>query len=138
MQKDVTVAETAPGGMGAYRTALAASFLYKTLIATCLSLAGADASPGKLNGASNGASNGANNGHAESAPPQQFAWIGDAERSAVVEAHPAELKGVQFFAEAKPNAIVGRPERHRAAHLQVLLLTLRLPLSLICTASCDL
>ena len=108
IKKDVSVPEGAPGGMGAYRTALAASFLFKFLVKTSLLLA-----KGSEKATENGANG--NNGHAL---PEQFAWIGDDERSAVSEAEQVVPKGVQFHAEAKPNKIVGQSERHRAAHLQ--------------------
>jgi xanthine dehydrogenase/oxidase len=111
--EDVCVPEGAPGGMGAFRTALATSFLYKFLINASLRLA---------EGASPGAASDGESGGGKGEVAEQFAWVGPAERSAVAAAPHVSPKGVQFRAEAAPQAIVGQSTRHRAAHLQARLL----------------
>ena len=87
--------------MGAFRTALAASFLYKFFLSACTSLA--DASSGAADSKAEGG---------------QFGWLGTEERSALAAVAEGVPRGVQFHADAKPNEIVGQAERHRAAHLQ--------------------
>jgi hypothetical protein len=111
LRRDVLVAETAPGGMGAYRTTLTQSLLFKFLVACSLSLmtlshhaSGAAAADGK-------------------AFLEQWDWIGAAEKSAVAQVASTPPKGVQFHADAREGALVGalvgQPVKHRAADLQV-------------------
>lgn len=107
LRKDVVVAETAPGGMGAYRTTLTQSLLFKFLITCSLSLMTLS-----LHVSSLAAPDG-------NAMLEQWEWIGAAEKSAVARGATTPPKGVQFHAEAQEGALVGQPLKHRAADLQV-------------------
>jgi hypothetical protein len=95
--EEVCVAEGAPGGMAAFRNSLARSFLFKAYVRTALHLAGV---------ASGGAA-------------AALSWAKQ-EESAVAAAQRPPASGVQFHADAPPDAIVGEPRQHRAADLQVL------------------
>ena len=101
LHDDVAVSESAPGGMGAYRTALAASFLFKFLVHVALEVRA-------LGGEGD---------------DDTHAWVGAEESSCVDEYVRPVPQGVQFHAEGKPNAIVGQSTQHRAADLQVRIMT---------------
>lgn len=111
VSQDITVPETAPGGMGAYRSALAKAFLFKFLVKSAAQLAQESEGP---------------------APE----WLGDAERSAIEEAPHQAARGVQFHAEAQPDAIVGQSVKHRAADLQVSAATTPFGYHASCALSC--
>ena len=94
MSTDISVPESAPGGMGAYRSALVKAFLFKFLVQCSAQLA-------QQNGAAS----------AER--------LGKVERSAIAEVPHRPARGVQFHAKAQPDAVVGQAVKHRAADLQV-------------------
>lgn len=83
--------------MAAFRNSLVMSFVFKACVATALQLRGA--SPQSPNSTA-------------------LAWANE-EASAVQDLQRPPARGVQFHAEAEPDAIVGQPVKHRAADLQV-------------------
>lgn len=89
--------EGAPGGMAAYRNSLVASFLFKACVATALQLRAA---------------------LPQSSQRATLGWAAE-EESAVRDFERPPPRGVQFHAEAEPDAVVGQPVKHRAADLQV-------------------
>lgn len=93
--------EGAPGGMASYRNSLVMSFLFKACVATALHL---------------------RTGNPQAQDHAALAWAVE-EESAVHEFERPPARGVQFHAEAEPDAIVGQPVKHRAADLQVLFLS---------------
>jgi len=95
------VPEGAPGGMASYRNSLVMSFLFKACVATALHL---------------------RTGNPQAQHHAALAWAVE-EESAVHEFERPPARGVQFHAEAEPDAIVGQPVKHRAADLQVLFLS---------------
>lgn len=82
--------EGAPGGMAAFRNSLVSTFLFKACVATALQVP-----------------------HSST-----LDWAAE-EESAVRQFDRPPARGVQFHAEAEPDAIVGQPVKHRAADLQV-------------------
>jgi CO dehydrogenase flavoprotein C-terminal domain len=98
LREDVAVAEDAPGGMGAYRSALTRSLLFKFLVTCGIELLA--------------------QGERDTAAPAHLSWVDGEARSAMSECERAPMRGVQFHADATPSKIVGQPVKHRAADLQ--------------------
>jgi hypothetical protein len=96
VSEDVKVPEDAPGGMAAYRNTLARSFLFKALVSAALHLRNCSESE---------------------AAKAALMWAVE-EESAGLQLHRPPIQGVQFYAAAEPDAIVGQSLQHRAADLQ--------------------
>ncbi|KAG1664510.1 hypothetical protein FOA52_007774 [Chlamydomonas sp. UWO 241] len=94
LKSDIVIADSAPGGRPEYRRALTSSFMFKFFVAASLNLE-ADAA-----------------GKFEPEFPASH-------RSAGQLYHRPPARGVQFFADAPVDDIVGQPQQHLAADLQV-------------------
>uniref|UniRef100_A0A7R9YWD4 xanthine dehydrogenase n=1 Tax=Chlamydomonas euryale TaxID=1486919 RepID=A0A7R9YWD4_9CHLO len=118
LKTDVVIADNAPGGRPEYRRALTASFLFKFFASTSLMLE-AETAPGSEAVEDAAAAAGGGLGGSD-AVPAFAADLPAAERDAGVGYERPPARGVQFFAKpTDPDAIVGQPERHLAADLQV-------------------
>jgi xanthine dehydrogenase/oxidase len=110
VKQDVAVPVGAPGGRAEYRNSLAASFLFKFFVFASLEL------EKESNTAVNGG--GTVNGGAVNTPAFK-APVEERERSAAAPYHRPPVKGVQFFAKADDNQVVGQDYRHMSADYQV-------------------
>ncbi|BDA44652.1 Xanthine dehydrogenase [Coccomyxa sp. Obi] len=91
--EDVNITPNAPGGMVEFRRSLAASFLFRFVVDVALRL------------------------RAEA--PEAGGWLPAGHESAAVRFERPPSRGIQYFSKAGDADVVGQPERHMAADLQV-------------------
>jgi xanthine dehydrogenase/oxidase len=82
-----------PGGMVEFRRSLAASFLFRFFVDTALQL--------------------------QPQAPAAVAWLTPEHASAAERFQRPASTGMQYYGKAGEADVVGQPERHRAADLQV-------------------
>ena len=108
LEKEIFMADNAPGGMVEFRRSLISSFFFKFYLHTCYKL---EAHAGFEHGL-----------------PETY-------RSAVAQYEREPSKGIQYFQTAKDATAVGLPFQHQSANLQVSLISLILSLSRKCLLS---